>query len=212
MTSLDEKTVLPEAVRLAAEATGLPISIDTANAEALQAALEVCPGKPLVNSVNGEESSLQELLPLVKEHCPAVIGLAMDEEGMPETPEGRLRIAEEILAQAGNHGISQENVIMDRLALTVGADQQAALTTLETIRLIAKELAVNMTLVGSNVSFGLPDRESVNDIFLALAIAAGVSCSIVNPKTARRTILITDLLLGRDEFALRYIAYSRQVG
>jgi 5-methyltetrahydrofolate--homocysteine methyltransferase len=101
---------------------------------------------------------------------------------------------------------------MDPLALTVGADQQAALTTLETIRLIAKELAVNMTLGGSSVSFGLPDRESVNDIFLALAIAAGVSCSIVNPKTARRAILITDLPLGRDEFALRYIAYSRQVG
>jgi 5-methyltetrahydrofolate--homocysteine methyltransferase len=209
---IDEKLILPRAVRLAAETTGLPISIDTADAEALELALRVCPGKPLVNSVSGEESSLQRVLPLVKGHGAAVIGLVMDEGGIPKTPEGRLRIAEKILAAAAKAGISPEDVIIDPLALTVGADQRAALTTLEAIRLIAKELGVNMTLGGSNVSFGLPNRGDVNEIFLSLAIGEGVTCPIVNPKTARRAALIADLLLGRDEFAMRYIAYCRQRG
>lgn len=209
---IDEVAILPLAVRLAAETTGLPISVDTANVEALAAALEVCPGKPLVNSVNGEESLLQGVLPLVKQHSAAVIGLVMDEEGVPKAPEGRLRNAEKILARAVRQGISPEDVIIDPLALSVGADQQAALTTLETIRLIVKELRVNMTVGGSNVSFGLPGREDVNDVFLALALAAGVTCPIADPRIARRAILITDLLLGRDEFALRYIAYCRQGG
>ncbi len=212
VTGLDEEAILPQAVRLAAQATCLPISVDTARVEALEAALKVCPGKPLVNSVSGEESSLQRVLPLVKEYGAAVIGLAMDEEGIPGAPERRLEIAEKILAHAVTQGISQEDVIIDPLALSVGADQQAALVTLESIQLIASELAVNMTLGGSNVSFGLPHRESVNDIFLALAITAGVTCPIVNPRRAQRAILVTDLLLGHDEFALRYIAYCRQGG
>jgi 5-methyltetrahydrofolate--homocysteine methyltransferase len=212
VVGLDEEAILPRAVQLAVEATGLPISIDTANAPALAAALRVCLGKPLVNSVNGEENSLQEVLPLVKEHGAAVIGLVMDEEGVAKTPERRLEIAEKIVGRAAKQGIPQEDVIIDPLALSVGADQQAALITLETIRLIARELGVNMTLGGSNASFGLPVREAVSDIFLALAIAAGVTCPIVNPSMARRAILIADLLLGRDEFAMRYIAYCRQAG
>ena len=212
VVGLDEETILPQAVQVAVEATGLPISIDTSNAAALGTALKACPGKPLVNSVNGEEDSLQRVLPLVKEHGAAVIGLVMDEEGVPKTPERRLEVAEKIVASAVQQGIARGDVILDPLALSVGADQQAVLTTLETIRLIAKELGVNITLGGSNVSFGLPHRRAVNDIFLALAIAAGVTCPIVNPKTARRAILITDLLLGRDEFATRYIAYCRQAG
>ena len=129
VTGLDEKAILPQAVRLAAQATGLPISVDTARVEALKAALKVCPGKPLVNSVSGEESSLQRVLPLVKEYGAAVIGLAMDEEGIPGAPERRLGIAEKILAHAVTQGISQEDVIIDPLALSVGADQRAALVT-----------------------------------------------------------------------------------
>lgn len=209
---IDESAILPLAVQLAAEATGLPISIDTVDADVLEAALKVCPGRPLVNSVNGEERALQRVLPLVKEHGAAVIGLAMDEEGIPKEPEQRLRVADKILARAVKGGIPQEDVIIDPLALSVGADQQAALVTLQSIRLIARELGVNMTLGASGVSFGLPQREAVNDIFIALAIAAGVTCPIANPRSARRAILITDLLLGRDEFALRYIAYCRQAG
>ena len=209
---LDEESLLPIAVQLVASVTGLPICIDTGDVDALAAALRSCPGKPLVNSVSGERKSLEKILPLVKEHGAAVIGLTMDEGGIPNTPGERLCIAERILAQAVKLGIPQENVIIDPLALSVGADQGAASVTLESIRLIATSLGVNMTLGASNVSFGLPHRHGVNDIFLALAIAAGVTCPLADPKRARRVVLVTDLLLGRDEFATRYISYCRQQG
>jgi 5-methyltetrahydrofolate--homocysteine methyltransferase len=212
LTDVDETTLLPRAVRVALQATGLPVCIDTANTKALEAALRECPGKPLVNSVSGEQRSLQTILPIVKQHNAAVIGLAMDEEGIPKEPGVRLRIAEKILAEAVKQGLSEEDVIIDPLALTAGADQQAAVTTLETIRLVAQELGVNMTLGGSNISFGLPDRDSVNDVFLALAIKEGVTCPIVNPRMARKAALIVDLLMGRDEYAMRYIAFSRRSG
>jgi 5-methyltetrahydrofolate--homocysteine methyltransferase len=209
---VDETALLARAVRLAAEATGLPIAVDSSSVDALEAALKACPGKPLVNSVNGEDGSLRSVLPLVKERSAAVIGLTMDKSGIPKSPEGRLAVAENILSQAVKQGIAPEDVIIDPLALSVGADQQAALITLESIRLIGRELGVNMTLGGSNVSFGLPQRGAVNDIFLALAIAAGVNCPIANPALARRAILVADLLLGRDEYARRYIAHCRASG
>lgn len=212
VVGMDEEPVLSDVVQLVAEISGLPVCIDTANVSALEAALRVCPGKGLVNSVSGEERSLQTVLPLAKEHGAAVIGLAMDEEGIPRTPQGRLVIAEKIVNRAVKQGIAAEDVIIDPLALSVGADQQAVLVTLETIRLISKELEVNMTVGGSNVSFGLPGREDVSSVFLALAIAAGVTCPIANPRRARRAILIADLLLGRDEFGSRYIAHYRESG
>jgi 5-methyltetrahydrofolate--homocysteine methyltransferase len=212
LTGVDETSLLPRAVSAASQATGLPVCIDTSHIGALEAALAECPGKPLINSVSGESKSLQTILPIVKEHSAAVIGLVMDEQGISMEPGVRLRVAEKILTQAAKQGISEENVIIDPLALSAGADQQAAVTTLETIRLVARELGVNMTLGGSNTSFGLPDRDSINEVFLALAVTAGVTCPIVNPRMARRAALITDLLLGRDEFAMRYIAFSRQNG
>jgi 5-methyltetrahydrofolate--homocysteine methyltransferase len=210
--NVDEESLLSTAVQLAAGVTGLPICIDTSSADALEAALRACPGKPLVNSVSGETKALEKTLPLVKEYGAALIGLTMDEGGIPNTPVERLGIAERILAQAVKHGIPEEDVIIDPLALSVGADQGAAVVTLESIRLISSSLGVNMTLGASNVSFGLPERHGVNDIFLALAIAAGVTCPLADPKRARRVILVTDLLLGRDEFATRYISYCRQHG
>ena len=209
---VDEESLLPTAVQLAASVTGLPICLDTSDADALEAALEVCPGKPLVNSVGGERKALEKILPLVKDHGAALIGLTMDEGGIPDTPEERLSIAERILAEAVNLGIPEQDVVIDPLALSVGADQGAAAVTLESIRLIATSLGVNMTLGAKNVYFGLPERQGVNDIFLALAIAAGVTCPLVDPKRARRVIVVTDLLLGRDEFATRYISYCRQQG
>jgi 5-methyltetrahydrofolate--homocysteine methyltransferase len=209
LTDVDEASLLPGAVRVASTATGLPICIDTANATALEAALKICPGKSLVNSVSGEERSLRAILPIVQQHGAAVIGVTIDEKGIPKAPQQRLRIAERIVARAVQFGIPEQDVIIDPLALSVGADQQAAVTTLDTIRLIAQELGLNMTLGGSNVSFGLPDREGISGIFVALAIAAGVTCPIVNPKRARRAALIVDLLLGRDEYAMRYLSYLR---
>jgi 5-methyltetrahydrofolate--homocysteine methyltransferase len=212
LTDVDEVALLPQAVRVVWEATGLPVCIDSSNAEALEAALAENTGKPLVNSVSGDQHSLGTILPIVQQHGAAVIALATDEQGIPKDPGTRLRIAEKILVQAVKQGLPEEDVIIDPLALSAGADQQAAVATLETIRLVAKELGVNMTLGGSNISFGLPDRDSVNGIFLALAIAAGVTCPIVNPRSARKAALIADLLLGRDEFAMRYIGFSRRGG
>jgi 5-methyltetrahydrofolate--homocysteine methyltransferase len=210
LTDVDEPSLLPGAVRIAAQATGLPICIDTSSPQALEAALEVCPGKALVNSVNGEEASLRAILPLVRQHGAAVIGLPMDERGIPKEPQQRLRIAEKIVARAVQVGMDEQDVVIDPLALCVGADQQAAVTTLDAARLIAQELGANMTVGASNVSFGLPDRESISGIFLALAIAAGVTCPFVNPRRARKAILVADLLLGKDEYAMSYISYVRE--
>ncbi|MBE9471679.1 MAG: dihydropteroate synthase, partial [Chloroflexi bacterium] len=167
-------------------------------------------GKPLVNSVNGEEKNLSRVLPLVAEHKAAVIGLCMDDDGIPNDPQKRLGIARKIIERAEDLGIPREDVLIDCLALTVGADSKAALVTLETIRLVRAELGVNMTLGASNVSFGLPDREVVNWAFLAMAIREGVNAPIVNADRVRQAILAADVLLGRDEFAMRYIKDYRR--
>ena len=205
---LDEVRLLPLAVQAVAEAVEVPICIDSSRPAALAAALRVCPGRPLVNSVTGEEASLAAVLPLVKESGAAVIGMTM-EHGVPPEPDQRLAIARQIVARAEEYGIPREDVIIDPMALSVGADQQAALVTLESIRLIRQELGVNITLGASNVSFGLPDRQAINQVFLAMALTAGVTCPIADPAVAHRTILIADLLLGRDAYAARYLADYR---
>ncbi len=216
-TGVDEVDLLPKVVRLVMETVKVPVCIDSANAEALRAALamhkELAPeGKPLVNSVNGEEVSLERVLPLVAEYKTAVIGLAMDEDGIPPTPEKRLAVAHKIVERAEALGIPREDVVLDCLALTVGADDsQAGQVTLETIRMVREEVGVNMTLGASNVSFGLPEREVVNWAFLAMAIQNGVNCPIVDAAKVRQSILAADLLLGRDEYAMRYIkAYKKR--
>jgi 5-methyltetrahydrofolate--homocysteine methyltransferase len=205
----NEVELLPMAVKAVMEVTDVPLCIDSANAEALRAALQVYEGKALINSVNGEEASLARVLPLVKEFGAAVIGLTMDESGIPCDAAGRVAIAKKIVARAEAMGIPREDVLIDCLALSVCADSTAAKVTLEAIRGVRAELGVNMTLGASNVSFGLPDREAINDIFLAMAIAAGVNAPIVNPTSSRKAILISDLLLGRDEFGMAYMCYFR---
>lgn len=212
---VDEVTVLPQAVRLVMETVEVPVCIDTANAEALQAALtvfkELAPdGKPLINSVNGELDRLETVLPLAAEHGAAVIGLAMDDDGIPAAAEKRLAIVHTIAERAAALGIPREDLIIDCLALTVGADNQAALVTLDAIRMVREELGVNMTLGASNVSFGLPEREVVSWAFLALVIQTGVTCPIVDAAKVRPAILAADLLLGRDEYAMRYISAFRK--
>jgi len=212
---VDEVDLLPKAVRLVMETVDVPVCIDTPNAEALAAALavhrELAPtGKPLINSVNGEEASLARVLPLVAEYGAAVIGLCMDDEGIPTTPELRLAVARKIIERAEAMGIAQEDVIIDCLALTMGADSKAGWTTLQAIRLVKEELRVNMTLGASNISFGLPEREVINGAFIAIAIATGVTCPIVDAAKVRPYILATDLILGRDDYAMRYIKAFRQ--
>ena len=212
---VDEVDVLPRALRLVMETVEVPVCIDSANAEALRAALDVhkelAPqGKPLINSVNGEEDRLAKVLPLVAEYSTAVIGLAMDDDGIPADSEKRLAIARTIAERAETLGIPRENLIIDCLALTVGADSQAGLVTLDAIRMVREELGVNMTLGASNISFGLPAREVVNWAFLAMVIQQGITCPIVDAAKVRPAILAADLVLGRDDYAMRYIADYRR--
>jgi 5-methyltetrahydrofolate--homocysteine methyltransferase len=206
---LDDVTVLPRVVEVLAQVVDLPLCIDTANPEALAAALRVAPGKPLVNSVNGEESSLKSVLPLVKERGAAVIGLTMDEDGIPSDPETRASIAEKIVGRAVQIGMSAEDVVIDPLVLTVGADANAGAVTLRSIELVRERLGVNVNLGATNVSFGLPERPTLNQAFLALAIKAGATCMITDPARLGLAIRATELLLGRDEYAGRYISLYR---
>jgi 5-methyltetrahydrofolate--homocysteine methyltransferase len=212
---VDEVDLLPRAVKLVLETVDVPVCIDTPDGNALGAALAVHrdhnpDGKPLVNSVNGEEASLARVLPLVAEYGAAVIGLCMDDDGIPETPEQRLEVAKKIVHHAAALGIPRDDILIDCLALTVGADAQAGWVTLEAIRLVKQELGVNLALGASNVSFGLPDRETINGAFLAMAIARGLNCPIVDAAKVSHYILAADLALGRDEYAMRYLKAYRK--
>jgi 5-methyltetrahydrofolate--homocysteine methyltransferase len=207
----DEPVLLKEAVFNVMEVTDVPLCIDTADPEALSAALSIYEGKALVNSVNGEERSLEEMLPLVKEYGAAVIGLCMDDDGIPETPEKRLGVAAKIVERADKLGIDPEDIVIDPLVLTMGADHNAGRITLETTERIVKEFGVNITMGASNVSFGLPDRLHINAAFMAMAIHAGLTCPITNPLESELTtaVLAADMAMGRDEWGTRWIEAFR---
>lgn len=208
----DEPKLLQQVLQTVMEVTAVPLSIDTANPAALEAALSIYQGKALVNSVNGEDRSLKAVLPLVKEHGAAVISLCMDDNGIPETPTKRLAVAGKIIERAGQLGIAPEDVIIDPLALTMGSDHNAGRVALETIGLVVQEFGANITMGASNISFGLPDRKYINATFLAMAIFAGLTCPITNPLVTEvnTTVLAADLALGRDEYAMRWIKAYRQ--
>jgi len=208
--SVNEAELLPRAVEMIQDEVGVPLCIDTADKDALEAALKVYQGKPLINSVNGEEANLERVLPLVAEYEAAVIGLAMDDEGIPKTAERRLAVAKKIVERAEAMGIPREDVLIDCLALTVSAEPEAAIITLDAIDLVRKELGVNQALGHSNVSFGLPDREVINRVALGMVIRAGVNAPIVDAAEVKQSILAADLLMGRDQYAMNYIKYYRQ--
>jgi len=207
---VDEVKVLPEVVKMVMEAVDLPLCIDINDPRALKEGLKVYKGKAIVNSVTGEEKSLAEILPIVKEHGAAVIGLTIDDGGIPKEADRRVAVARRIIERAGAIGIPPSDVIIDCLALTLGADSNAALVTLEAIRRVKAECDANQTLGASNISFGLPERPVINQAFLAVAIATGVTCPTVDAAKVRAAILATDLVLGRDRFAQRYIKDFRQ--
>jgi 5-methyltetrahydrofolate--homocysteine methyltransferase len=207
---VDEEVTLPQVAKAVAERFDVPVCLDSSNRAALAAALKVIPGKPLINSVNGEETNLTSLLPIIKEYGAAVIGLAMDENGISTDPEVRLIIAGKILERAAKLGIPSEDVVIDPLVLTVGADQKAGQVTIDTIQKVRREFGVNINLGASNVSFGLPDRHTVNQAFLAIGASAGASCVITNPEKLTPIIRASDLLLGRDPFAGRFIKDFRK--
>lgn len=207
---VDEVILLPRVVQAVMEVVDVPLCLDSHNVEALEAGLSVYQGKPLVNSVNGEEAMLNRLLPVIKERGAAVIGLTMDETGIPEEPEKRTQIARRIVQRAEALGIPREDIVIDCLAKAIGVDSRAGLVTLETIRRVKAGLDANMTFGGSNISFGMPDRSLLNAAFMAMAIAAGVTCPIVNVSQVRPAILAIDLALGRDRHAARYIRAYRE--
>jgi len=207
---VDEPELLMSMIRTAQAAVDLPICIDSSVIEALEAGLSVYEGRALVNSVTAEDERLQEILPLVARHGAAVIGLANDETGIPETPEERLINARKIVTVAGEHGIAAHDVIIDPLAMTVGADTEAVTTTLATIRLIRDELGVNMCLGASNVSFGLPQRHVLNAAFLPMAMAAGLTSAIMSTApVCVEGVRASDLLLGHDAWGASWIAAHR---
>jgi len=209
--AIDEPALLVAAIKAVTEVVDAPICIDSSIIEALEAGLAAYEGKALVNSVTAEEERMERILPLVKKHGAAVIGMANDETGISMVPAERLALARRIVERAMDHGIPREDVIIDPIAMTVAADPTCGVITLETMRLIRDELGNNMTCGASNVSFGLPDRPAVNAAFLPLAMDAGLTCAITNPLEAqvRRAILAGDLLLGHDEYAMRWIAAFR---
>ncbi len=206
---IDEAAIIPMVVEAVKSVVDVPLCIDSNDPKILEAGLKVAPGKPLVNSVNGEEKQLDTVLPIVKDRGAAVIGLTIGDDGIPPTAELRLAAAGKIIERAAKIGIPIEDIIIDPLVMTVGHNSMAATITLRTIELLVKEFGVNVNLGASNVSFGLPDRHSVNAAFLALAMHAGTTCSITDPIKLGSTIRATDLLLGRDANSMRYLKYFR---
>jgi 5-methyltetrahydrofolate--homocysteine methyltransferase len=207
---VDEVALLPKAVETVMDAVDVPLCLDSSNPDALEAALKVYKGKPLVNSVTGEERSLERILPLIKKRGAAVIGMVQDDEGIPKDAERRVRVARRIAERVEAAGIPREDLVIDCLAFAVGAEPASGVAVIEAVRRIKAELGVNMTMGASNVSFGLPDRELLNNAFVVMAIAAGATCLIVDMAKVRPIILATDLVLGRDKRARRYIEAYRQ--
>ena len=181
LPGIDEPKILEETVLGIQRITALPLQIDTSDSAAMERALRVYNGKPLINSVNGKEESMNAVLPLVKKYGGVVVALTLDEDGIPETPEGRLKIAKKILDKAAELGIQKRDIIIDPLTLPVSAGKEAAEVTLTSLEMIKNQLLVNTVLGVSNVSFGLPDRRLINSAFYTLALEKGLSCGIINP-------------------------------
>ena len=208
----DEVSLMVQAIKAISEVTDTPLCIDSAKPEVLAAGLSVYKGKALVNSANGEESKIREVLPLVARYKAAVVCLTMDDNGIPTDVPTRMKIADTIVNEAAKLGIPLEDIIIDPLAMSVSADDQAGLGALATLALIKKNLGVNQTIGASNVSFGLPDRAIVNSVFLAMAVMNGLTCPITDPTNwmIRETLLLSDLMLGKDEFSMNFISGYRE--
>jgi 5-methyltetrahydrofolate--homocysteine methyltransferase len=206
---VDDVALLPATVRALQLELDVPLCLDSPNPAALEAALRVTEGKVLINSVNGEEKSLNAILPMARDYGAAVIGLVMDDNGITHDPAKRLQIAEKIVARAVGMGISEEDVIIDPMAMAVSADPNACLVTLETIRLVRRELGLNITQGASNISFGLPGREYLNTAHMVLSIWNGLTCPIANPVKITSIVRATDLVRGRDDYAMRFVEHCQ---
>jgi 5-methyltetrahydrofolate--homocysteine methyltransferase len=207
---VDDTVILPRAVKVVMEAVDAPLCLDSPSTAAIAAALKVYKGKPLINSVSGEKHSLERVLPLVKEYGAAVIGLVQDDEGIPRNADRRVAIAHKIVEAAEKAGIPREDIVIDVLTFAIGAEANSGKDVLEAIRRIRGELGVNMTMGASNISFGMPDRPIINSAWVSMVIAAGATALIVDAARVRPSVLATDLILGRDRFARRFIEDYRK--
>ena len=203
----DEPAILAEAIRIVQSLTDVPISIDSSIVAALEQGLEAYEGKALVNSVTGEEERLEVVLPLVKKHGAAVIGISNDETGISEDPEVRFAVAKKIVERAMDYGIPREDVIIDPLVMPVGAMPAAGRQVFDIVGRCRDELGVNTCCGASNVSFGLPNRAPLNAAFLTMAISAGLTSAITNPIEAeiKRAIMAADVMMGHDPDCRRWL-------
>jgi 5-methyltetrahydrofolate--homocysteine methyltransferase len=207
----DEPGILAEAIRVVQSVVDVPLSIDSSIVAALAAGLAAYQGKPLVNSVTGEEERLDSVLPLVAQYHAAVIGISNDETGISEDPDVRFEIARRIVLRAESYGIPREDVIIDPLAMPIGAVRYAGLTLFKLVRRLRDDLGVNACCGASNISFGLPNRPALNAAFLTMAISAGMNCAITNvmPPEIRTMILAADVMMGRDENCAEWLKAER---
>jgi 5-methyltetrahydrofolate--homocysteine methyltransferase len=211
---IDETVILPEAVKRIAAAVNVPLSIDTRLPAALEAALAVCPGRPLVNSIGGEDKILSENLPIIANHHVPVIVLCMGQEGIPANADDRLRIAHRVMDAAVRAGVAENDLILDPLVMTVGADDRAARVTLDTIRRLRSEFPNNNIAGGaSNVSFGMPARPVINAHFLSVAVTLGMNIPITDPTDPqlKYAVLCGNIFLGEDHKTRNYMRHYRKI-
>lgn len=212
LPGIDECATLTQYVQEIQAVVDLPLQIDTSSAVALESALRVYNGKPLINSVNGKAESMQAVFPLVKKYGGMVVALTLDENGIPDTWEGRVAIAEKIIKEAEKYGIAKKDIIVDTLTTSVATDSEAGNTTLRALSYVSKVLRVNTALGVSNVSFGLPNREAVNATFFACALQSGLTCAIINPLSLEMQKIYRSFtaLAGLDEGCKDYVAFATQ--
>jgi len=210
LPGMSDMKLLPEAVKIIQDTVDVPVCIDSASEDALAAALKVYKGKPLVNSVSGEKGRLERILPLIKEYGAAVIGLAQDDEGIPKSAERRVAIAYKIVEAADKIGIPREDIVIDVMTYAIGAEPKSARDVLTALRQIRTELGLNMTMGASNLSFGMPDRQVLNNTWIAMVIEAGGTALIADASRVMPAVLSADLILGRDRFARRYLEEHRK--
>jgi 5-methyltetrahydrofolate--homocysteine methyltransferase len=210
----DEPAILAEAIQLVQGVTDVPLCIDSSIVEALEAGLAVYEGKPLVNSVTGEEERLESVLPLVAKHGAAVVAITNDESGISEDPDVRFEVARRIVARAADHGIPKEDVVVDPLLMPIGAMGTAGRQVFRLLRRLREELGVNSTCGASNVSFGLPSRPALNAAFLPMAIASGLTSAITSPLHTEmfHAMKAADVLMGNDPHCASWIALHGDSG
>ena len=208
----DEPAILAKTIQLVQSLVDVPLSIDSSIVEALEAGLAVYQGKPLVNSVTGEEERLERVLPLIRKYGAAVVAISNDDTGISEDPDVRFAVAKRIVERAADHGIPREDIVVDPLVMPIGALRGAGRQVFQIVRRLRDELKVNSTCGASNVSFGLPNREGINGPFLAMAMASGLTSAITSPLMPEvlRAIMAADVLNGNDPDAARWIRAHRQ--